>query len=273
MSQFKTTEVKKVIPLEYDLGLLMASDINLLNDDLLSSDDSAQLNRYLRKVTRDGAQLLINQIFAQPTSVVDNSVIAQLPPPVLAVPREKHIPKPKLATRWERFAKAKGIGLTKKSQMVYDEARGEYVPRWGRNGINQGEKDWLIEVKDGDDPFEDQYQKRRDAKRERVATNKRRHQRNLEEAAAADRSIGDPRSLRKAELQRALLTSKSSTASLGRFDRQLEGETKAKGIKRKFKPNTADTAEDKEATLRLAKKAVDGPKGAINVKKAIRKLK
>ncbi|KAJ1978437.1 Rhodanese- sulfurtransferase [Dimargaris cristalligena] len=271
--KFKTTEVEKVIPLDIDLGLLTASDINVLDDSLLKSKDTAALNKYLRRITRDGAQLLINSIFSRPTRTTEDSVIAELPKPFLKLPREKHVPKPKPLTRWEKFAQTKGIQSTKRSQKVFDEATGEYLPRWGYRGVNDAEKQWLVEVKDGADPFQDQFQKLRDEKKERVNKNQRRHQRNLEESAAEQRSISNPRSMQKKDLQRTLVLSKSSTASMGKFDRQLVGEPKVKGVKRKFKSNDVDAGEEKDTSLKLLKKVVDAPKGKIDVHKAIRKLK
>jgi regulator of ribosome biosynthesis len=38
---------------------------------------------------------------------------------------------------------------------------------------------------------------------------------------------------RKTEIDRALATTRVSTASMGRFDKKLEGEKKLKGVKRK----------------------------------------
>jgi regulator of ribosome biosynthesis len=54
-------------------------------------------------------------------------------------------------TRWEKFAKAKGITKQKKSKMVYDEALGDFKPRFGYNNMNGKSKgnlesDWIIEV-------------------------------------------------------------------------------------------------------------------------------
>ncbi len=50
-------------------------------------------------------------------------------------------------TRWERFAKEKGIHKTKKTRMVYDDASGDMLPRWGY-GAKQNDPmtNWLIEV-------------------------------------------------------------------------------------------------------------------------------
>ena len=60
------------------------------------------------------------------------------------------MPKPKVPTRWETFAAKKGItGKQRAGKMVYDEERGEWVPKWGYKGANKaGEGDWLVEVDD-----------------------------------------------------------------------------------------------------------------------------
>ncbi|KAJ1948374.1 Rhodanese- sulfurtransferase, partial [Dispira parvispora] len=222
----------------------------------------------------DGAQLLVNSIFALPTTTEDEAVIAQLPKPKLVLPREKHVPKPKPMTRWERFAQAKGIQNRKKSRLVYDEATDEYLPRWGYKGVNNKEKDWLIELKDNDDPFEDQYQKRRDEKKGRVAKDQRRQQRNAEEAAAKEKlGVENPRALRKADLQRALAVTKSSTASVGKFDPKLEGEPKIKGVKRKFQSATISSKDEKDTAMKLLNKVTGNKRTDVNARKAMKKLK
>lgn len=40
---------------------------------------------------RDGIQLLVNQIWSRPTRVVDDGVVAELPPISTALPREKPV--------------------------------------------------------------------------------------------------------------------------------------------------------------------------------------
>lgn len=40
---------------------------------------------------RDGIQLLVNQIWTRPTRVVDDGVVAELPPISTALPREKPV--------------------------------------------------------------------------------------------------------------------------------------------------------------------------------------
>jgi regulator of ribosome biosynthesis len=134
-----------------------------------------------------------------------------------------------------------------------------------------------------------------------VAKNSRQHARNVAEAAAAsanptstlDRkplpagaSQGDKasaRTARKAELERNMLVSKTATASLGRFDRAIEGEPRVKGIKRKFDNNVGgDFAGEKAAAMTLLgqigtaerkkapKKGSEGRDGDLNLRKAVR---
>lgn len=62
--------------------------------------------------------------------------------------REKPIPPPKKETRWEKFAKEKGIEKKKKSRMVWDEASQDWKPRWGYNRANAGDEEApIIEIK------------------------------------------------------------------------------------------------------------------------------
>ena len=57
-------------------------------------------------------------------------VKATLPERKTKIPREKPIPK-KVETKWEKYAKAKGIKKHKKERMVYDKEADEWRPRWG----------------------------------------------------------------------------------------------------------------------------------------------
>lgn len=74
-----------------------------------------------------------------------------LPPPTTPLPREKPLPRPKEKTRWERFAEKKGITKDRRGEVggnkVYDEEKGEWVPKYGYKGRNKGpEGEWIVEV-------------------------------------------------------------------------------------------------------------------------------
>lgn len=81
---------------------------------------SVNKEEYIKDLTRDNIQLLINQIWELPTEQVEESVVAKLPPPAFVLPRSRKCPGPKQLTKWERFAKEKGIKKTKKDKKVFD---------------------------------------------------------------------------------------------------------------------------------------------------------
>ncbi|KAG0267140.1 Rhodanese- sulfurtransferase [Mortierella polycephala] len=282
--KFKSVSVEgKVIPVEYDLGLLAAYDQNPVDEAALKKNK----DEYLQSLCRDNAQLLFNEIFQLQTISDDNGVMAMLPVPTTLLPREKPLPKPKPETRWEKFAKAKGIGKRKKDRMVYGDASGEYKPRWGYKAINDdGTKDWIIEVPAGSNPMEDQYEARRDAKKERIDKNEKRHRRNLDEAAVATKmdqkavdkgdrpDMDNVRGMKRKELESQILISKGSTASAGKFDNAIKGDLKPKGIKRQFAPTVADFSKEKAGNMSILDRVV-GKNGEdlVNVRKAIKATK
>lgn len=114
------------------------------------------------------------------------------------------------------------------------------------------------------DPMEDQYEKAREEKKERITKNKTQQRRNAQEQAATTAGQ-NPRDVRKAELRKKILESKGSTASMGRFDKQLKNEdaVKVKRDKRKFESNTKDAATEKEGAMNVAKKVLKGEDGKL----------
>lgn len=48
-----------------------------------------------------------------------------------ALPRCKPVPKHKDETKWEVFAKSKGIQKKKKGRMVWDDSENQWAPSWG----------------------------------------------------------------------------------------------------------------------------------------------
>ncbi|KAG5301175.1 ribosome biogenesis protein (Rrs1) [Histoplasma ohiense] len=150
--------VEKPTPYTFDLGHLLALDPNPL---ILSNDTS--LNAALTATARDGAQSLLNQLLTTCTitSTTRDGILLSLPPRTTLLPRFKPLPAPKQPTKWELFARKKGIGkynkklgsgggsaeAERRKKQVYDEASGEWVPRWGYKGKNKGgDNDWLVEV-------------------------------------------------------------------------------------------------------------------------------
>ena len=164
---------------DLDIGHLMAFDPRPL--------DSAQIKKnkteYIKEICTMSTQLLLNKLFNLPTERVEDVVIAKLPSGVTVFPREKPLPKEKRLTKWEQYAKLKGIKKTKKSRKVFDETTQEWRPRWGYKRANDSTKDWLIEIKKNQDPNEDHFAKRTQEKTERTAKNELQRLRNIARAS------------------------------------------------------------------------------------------
>lgn len=77
--------------------------------------------QYLADLTRDNVQLIVNQLWEQPTERVEECIVARLPAPSFVLPRLKKCPVPRPLTKWEQFAQDKGIKKTKKDKKVFDE--------------------------------------------------------------------------------------------------------------------------------------------------------
>ena len=63
----------------------------------------------------------------------------------------------------------------------------------------------------------------------RISENEKKRQQNIGRAGA------NPRQERKMEIEKTLATTKISTASMGKFDKRLDGEKKIRGVKRKVR--------------------------------------
>lgn len=171
--------IQKPIPFTFDLGNLVCNDTNPLppSTTITEADIAA--------AARDCAQGLLNQLLSTcPITRSDDSVTLTLPAPDTPLPREKPVPADKPLTKWQEFAKKKGIkAKAKDTNLVYDEEKGEWVPKWGYKGKNkEGENDWLVEVdekkeaKTGD--AGDARKERRDERMERMRRQERRERAN-----------------------------------------------------------------------------------------------
>ncbi|KAH0534199.1 hypothetical protein FGG08_007210 [Glutinoglossum americanum] len=164
--EFKPVTVSKPTPYTFDLGNLLALDSNPLPSDLTES--------LISSTARDGAQSLINQLLTTcPITSNSSGVLMHLPPPTTPLPREKPLPPEKQKTKWELFAAKKGIKPKTKEErkkMVFDEEKGDWVPKWGYKGKNKdGEGDWLVEVDEKKEKAErDGRNVRGEGRRERV---------------------------------------------------------------------------------------------------------
>ncbi|KDO32528.1 hypothetical protein SPRG_03005 [Saprolegnia parasitica CBS 223.65] len=262
----RSSVVAKADDLSYDLGNLAAFDTHPF------SVKNASDEKELKASARDNVQLLINQIFELPRQMTDMGPMAQLPTGTTVIPREKPLPKPKPETRWEKYAREKGVDNKKKDRMVWDEAKQAWAPRWGYKRANDDMQDWAVPVKKNDDPFADPWTERKQAKNERVQKNLRNQAANVKRAGGMQPSVPVPKATPvgipvemlntsdkkmkqrgKEGTKAALQKVQFSTASMGKFDKMRTGEAERKqtGKRNKFLSVTGAEKTEKERSMHV----------------------
>ncbi|XP_057661094.1 ribosome biogenesis regulatory protein homolog [Diorhabda carinulata] len=273
--KYKPITVNKLIDLNYDLGTLLAEDTNDFDTNCLSRNK----NDYLLNLARDNTQLLLNQVWGLPTERVEEAIVVRLPVQKTLLPRMKPIPKPRPLTKWEQFAKVKGIQKKKKAKLSWDEQLKKWVPLYGfKKSQAEKEKNWVLEVPENADPMEDQFEKKNFAKGERVAKNELQRLRNIAKAKKVQVprvGITNSEVSTAKDLQAAVTVAKASTASLGKFQKDLPKEKEAKGIsailpgasrKRKQPPVSGDT--EKTENLAIVDSILN-KRPKLNIEKAV----
>jgi len=209
----------------------------------------------------------MNKIFSLETEALPPDIgvgrLAILPNPVTLLPREKPLPKPKDETRWDKFAKLKGINKRKRTKLIYEEESGEYKRRWGYKRANDPAKtdQWLIEAKASDKTGDDPWAVLKKEKKERVADTEKKRQKNVNAAGARGSKhrlpgaidltqampVKKSKSTKKNETQDsntkkkkpkqhvdvALRLAQISTASMGKFDSQRTNEPQRPKLKKR----------------------------------------
>ncbi|XP_043289946.1 ribosome biogenesis regulatory protein homolog [Venturia canescens] len=264
----RSTTVEKLVDLDIDEGTLLASDYNELDVAQLKSD----ADEYLKGLTRDNVQLLINKVWSLPTERVDEAVVAKLPKPKYIIPRSRTIPKPRPLTKWQQFAKDKGIRTKKKgrSKLQWDDELRKWVPTFGYQKVKaQEQKEWLVELGDDNNPKSESDPRTASstAKQERTAKNELQRLRNLARA----KNIKIPRvglpsteHFRDAkQIATAVTVARASTASVGKFQSRLPKEKDAKdiasevpGIKKKRKAPPLNMADEKRRNTNLVEEVI-----------------
>ncbi|KAG7189836.1 hypothetical protein KM043_017494 [Ampulex compressa] len=264
----KSTVVHKDVELDIDVGLLLASDYNTLDVKALRSKPDA----YLKDLTRDNVQLLINKIWELPTERVEDAIVAKLPKSEFILPRTRCVPKPKALTKWQQYAKEKGIKSKKKgkSKLKWDEELQKWIPAFGyKRAKVEEQKEWLVEINKNNEPTQDPFTAAKVAKQERQSKNELQRLRNI----AKSKNVKLPRiGLPTREhfpdpqhLSQAITVARTSTASVGKFQPRLTKEKDAKGIakevpgmKRKRKDSPKNIVEEKRRNTDLADNILKG---------------
>ncbi|XP_066346800.1 ribosome biogenesis regulatory protein homolog isoform X2 [Miscanthus floridulus] len=233
-----------------DLGNLMTYDPSL---HIAAASREELRQECLRKGT-DLAQALADSLFALPPNEDRDGPIVHLPPPTVRLQREKHLPKPKPPTKWELFAKVKGITKRKKNKREWDEQTQSWKRTYGYDRVNDDKDIPIIEAKSTDEPGVDPFAQRRDEKK-RVEKQEKNRLENLKKAAKigalpshiqlaakalpiTGTKADLPKKSRKEDLECVVGMASSATASGGKFDEKLPGEKPPKhpGKHRKFLP-------------------------------------
>lgn len=276
--------------MQYDLGHLAAFDSHPVDQRALNQ----QKEKYLKEISTQNAQLLIKHIFDLPMEKTEdgpqvgwhgtlflsfleftsncNMVQAQLPAPTSKLPRMRPVPEQRPATRWEKFAREKGIKNQKhKSQKVFDEEEREWKPV-KEYKKDKKEKDWLVEVKPGDNPYDDPFEKKELEKKQKVVQNQLNRVKNLQRNPSSGAKVpagiptqlsmeegkvdvptgqgkkpkGKPKGESLDTKQKRLRAAQVSTASIGKFDAHLPGEPTRPRDPKKRKRMPVEESVDKE---------------------------
>lgn len=135
-----------------------------------------------------GIAPLVTALFALPVvpSTTGGRVVA-LPAPSTVLPRTLPPPSPAPLTKWEVFARAKGITKKKRERVVWDEATSSFKVRHGYKRVEKNPQSWIVPHKEGmghaDEGKEEPFAPRKAARRAAVEKNAR-------AAAANERRAG-----------------------------------------------------------------------------------
>jgi regulator of ribosome biosynthesis len=233
-----STAVSKILDLDFDLGNMLALDPNPLPDRM----DEEIISR----LSRENTQLLVNELWKLPTTICEDVVMAKLPDPSTALPRAKPVPMRRPLTKWEEFAKTKGIRNEKKDTKVWDEDTKTWKYTWGyrKKGTANEVNDYKLDTEMPDPSLKrtgkrmpEEPRKKLLNKAERVAKNNLGRLKNVcKSRNFKDNTFLPPPSLNKAYVppkeisKKALAVATASTASMGRFTKGLKNEKKPRTI-------------------------------------------
>jgi regulator of ribosome biosynthesis len=269
-------------------------------------DPDTELETALATRATAATQALFAHLFSLPASRAHNGAVVALPPMVLKLPRFKMVPAAKVETRWEKYARIKGIRKRKHSKWDWDIEKNEWRPRSGFQKANDANDQWVIEASGSraDDPEFNPFTEIKQAKKAHIEKQMAAQQANAANAvavrAAAQRKRvaaagGDPRgrnlgavisldapreggayrSTKIAALDHVAQSAQSATASQGIFDDRLTrlGEKTARGKRKRFEqliaPNSTDERDRYlKALRRVTQKDTDD--AAVNVDAAVK---
>jgi regulator of ribosome biosynthesis len=254
-------------PLDIDAGHLLVSDAAPLDFTYTAPDREELASMRARGVL----QRLIAELFALPSETDVSGRFAQLPEGETTFPRLRALPpSEKPLTKWEQFAKDKGIKKRKRTKHVFDEQSDEWKRRHGYQRAKDANEVIIMPGKWSEvaGKTEDPFTREEREKRERVGKNQEKQNKNLLNAVATHGVKALPPTLRlsvtgkkgavgagklgKREMKDVAAQVAYSTASVGKFNAPVAGDDKIKmrGKRRQFSSVTeVDTERKKSADV------------------------
>ena len=282
-------------PVDVDLGNLCVADPSPLDPAVFGKGGGRDGNAAALARGRDVLQRLVAELFSLPSESDVNGRYVQLPPGTTPLPRTKPLPpEEKPMTKWEKFAKEKGIKKRKRSKMVFDEQTDEWKRRHGYDRSGDSNKIIIADGKWSEVPgqTEDPFTREERERRERVEKNAGRQQRNLQNAVATHgkqvlpptlQMSAAPRKgvkalplngMKKQQVKDLTAHVARSTASIGKYNAPIPGDEKIKtrGKRRQF-DSVTDMAKEKNNSLGFIEKLMKREKDfTVDVNVAARKI-
>lgn len=225
------------VGLNVDVGHL------LIFDERMETKDATP-----EELATDACNALLRALSTLPTTQTSEGKRVTLPKGFFDLPREKPIPKERPLTKWEKYAREKGIQKrVKRDRLVFDETTNEYVPRYGKGSKNSLDRQIIIPYKEGTPKGVDPFAQKREDKKKRISLNLKQQRSNLGRAAkksglrpmqalsVAKAGPSGKKILPKHQLKDSLAVVQKSTASAGKFDNRVANEPKQKIRGRKKK--------------------------------------
>jgi regulator of ribosome biosynthesis len=136
----------RLIPLTFDEGNLAVFD---------PAPVSVRIEEdFIENCTKSMAELFERLLRQENSDSLGSLSIKNLPEPLIRLPRSLPIPKPKPLTKWQEFAKKKGIHKPKQGALKFDETRNEWAAAHGKRSAKNKtklESSWIKDWKEGDE--------------------------------------------------------------------------------------------------------------------------
>ncbi|KAK4528037.1 hypothetical protein GAYE_SCF48G5971 [Galdieria yellowstonensis] len=228
---------------EVDLGSLSCADVR----PVLQEETEEDLNERIRRAV----EFLVHGLFTLPEQNSERKSLRELPTATTVVPRAKPIPKEKPLTKWQKFAKSRGIKKRKRDKFTWDEARGEFRPIHGYRSIND-ERDQAVMPHDPSlAPGESPFDRLKEGKRKRIENNRKNQERNKRTLSKGQISaLPLKNEARSKYLDKYAKVAAISTSSLGKHGEKNEVKSKNSSVKGIRKKKIIPVGAERERTFR-----------------------